>query len=191
MNTHTGIVLKHFAPKKNTCALLDKTLGRITAIVMHDALSAGTVLNYELRQKQQWYILDNVEIIDMPLGLARHDMLFLHYILEMCYHFTIQDSGPNKLYGLLMFVYKYRQFDSDQKIRILCVLLAFLDLYSEDATLSSSYLHALAQKPLEQVIAIEIDASIEKNISRWLYQCIRVHTPMQQFKTIHFLDEIR
>lgn len=191
MNLHTGIVLKHYAPKKNICALLDKRLGRIAAVVIHDTLSAGTVLRYQLTQKKQWYVLDAVEIVDMPLAMARYDMLFLHYILEMCYHFTIQDSGPDQLYDLLIFVCNYKQFTPPQKKRILCVLAVYLDLYPDDATFSSSYLHALAQKPLQEVIDTNIDANIEKNISRWLYQCIRVHVPAQKFKTIHFLDEMR
>jgi hypothetical protein len=191
MNRHFGIILKHYAPKKNKCALLDEKLGRITGIVMHDKLSAGTVLQYELKQKQQWYIMEQVEIIDMPFALASHDMLFLHYILEMCYHFIPDGSGQSRLYDLLIFMFKHQQFCLQQKKRVLCVMLALLDLYPEDAIVSSAYLYALAQEPLEQMINAKIDINVEKNISGWLYQCVRVHTDAQQFKTIHFLDEIR
>ena len=191
MNMHTGIVLKHYVPQKNTCALLDRSLGRITGILMHDHISAGTVLQYQLVQKKDWYIMEHIEIIYMPLMLARSEMLFLHYVLEMCYHFVHEGCGDSQLHDLIIFIFNQQAFSIEQKKRVLCVLLARLELYPEDAVHASAHLYALAQLPVEQIFAEKIDLKIEKNIAGWLYQSIQVHMRTQQFKTIHFLDEIR
>lgn len=191
MNLHTGIVLKHYLPQKNTCALLDSSLGRITGILIHDRMSPGTVLQYKLVQKKEWYIMEQIEIIYMPLYLARSEMLFLHYMLEMCYHFVHEGTGASRVYNLLIFIFNQRSFTLEQKKNLLCVLLALLELYPEDAAVSTAHLYALAQQPLEEIFNKKIDLKIEKNIAGWLYQSIQVHMHTKHFKTIHFLDEIR
>ena len=191
MNMHTGIVLKHFVPQKNTCALLDRSLGRITGVLMHDQMSPGTVIQYKLVQKKDWFIMEHIELIHMPLFLARSEMLFLHYVLEMCYHFVPEGTGDSQLYDLVVFIFNQKTFSIEQKKKVLCVLLARLELYPEDAVHASAHLYALAQQPLAKLFEEIIDITIEKNIARWLYQSIQVHMSTQHFKTIHFLDEIR
>jgi hypothetical protein len=191
MNMHTGIVLRHYDPQKNTCALLDCSLGRITGVLVHDHLSAGTVLQYRLVRKKEWYIMEQVEMIHMPLFLARSEMLFLHYVLEMCYHFVPEGSGVSRLFDLLIFIFDQHSFSIEQKKVILCVLLVYLELYPENAAHATAHLYMLGQLPLPEILNKKIDVKVEKNIAEWLYQSIEVHMGTQQFKTIHFLDEIR
>lgn len=191
MNIHTGIVLKHYVPQKNMCAVLDSALGRITGVLMHDYISAGSIVQYVLVQKKDRYFMEQIEFIHMPLFLARSEMLFIHYVLEMCYHFVPEGTGASRLYDLLAFVFDQKTFSVEQKKVVLCVLLAHLELYPEDAVHSSAQLYALAQVPLANILEKKIDIKVEKNIARWLYQSIQVHMHTQQFKTIHFLDEIR
>ena len=77
MNIHTGIVLKHYVPQKNMCAVLDSALGRITGVLMHDYISAGSIVQYVLVQKKDRYFMEQIEFIHMPLFLARSEMLVI------------------------------------------------------------------------------------------------------------------
>jgi hypothetical protein len=65
-----------------------------------------------------------------------------------------------------------------------------LGLYAHDEFFYNSYMYELEQQPLHDMIDKDIDINIEKNISRWLYQCISMHIDVQKLKTVHFLDEI-
>ena len=190
MKLHTGIVLKSHMPFKQTVSLLDKSLGHITGILMHDTLSIGTVLMYRLDPTGQRYFVKELELVDMPFILARHDMLFLHHMVELCYTFIPEGVHSERIYDLLRFVFNKSLITKQQKTKILCVLYALLDLYVDDASLYNSYIHELAQVPLDAMIDKDIDTNIEKNISRWLYQCIDMHIQVHQLKTVHFLDEI-
>lgn len=191
MKMHAGIVLKHYVPQRNMCALMDSSLGRITVVLTHDLLSAGSILQYRLVKKRDWYYADQIELIHVPLLLARSEMLFLHYLLEMCYHFVLEGDQAVQVYNVLLFVCNLEEISREEKQRILCIFLALLELYPEDDRYAGAQLYALAQLPLEQVFKEKVDIKIEKNIAGWLYQSIREHVGAGQFKTIHFLDEIR
>ncbi len=190
MKLHTGILLKSYMPFKQTVSLLDSSLGHITGIFMHDSLSLGTVMSYQLEATGNRYFMKEVELIDMPFMLARHDMLFLHHMLEVCHMFLPKGLDAHRIYELLRLVFHKSVLTKQQKMKILCVLYVLLDLYVDDASLYNSYVHELAYMPLDAMIGKEIDINVEKNISRWLYQCMGMHMQVQQFKTVHFLDEI-
>lgn len=186
---HTGIILRHEAPKRNLCALLDNRVGRINFFYEQEYLSAGTVLQYRLVTAPR-YRLEHPEQVHVPLHIARTEMLFLHYLLEMCYHFLPEGTGITPLYDLLLFVLEQRDFSLEKKKIILTLLLVHLELYPEDNPYTAAYLHELTELPLAQALEHKINPKVEKNIAGWLYQSVRIHMPMQNFKTIHFLDEI-
>lgn len=190
MKMSTGIVLKHYAPQKDLVCLLDQDHGRIRAILKHDTLSAGTLLGYTLDKRNNSYFVKDVEFLDMPFDAAIHDLLFVHHLLEVCYHFVQEGTCVERVYNLLHFVFSRNIFTNTQKKKILCVLYAVLGLSAEHEPIYNEYIYILEQAPLHDMIDKDIDTNIEKNISRWLYQSIRAHIDVRYVKTIHFLDEI-
>lgn len=190
MKRYTGIVLKHFAPYKHKVSLLDRSLGHITGILIYERLSVGTVLSYTIQLSQGRYFIKDVELVEMPLRLASQDMLFLHHILELCHHFIPEGVHAERVYDLLLFIFDRMVITNKQKKIFLCVLYVLLGLYSDGELIYNSYMYELEQRPLHDMIDKDIDINIEKNISRWLYQCISMHIDVQQLKTVHFLDEI-
>ena len=191
MNIQNGIVLKHFVPKRQKLALLDKVLGRIEVVTTREALSTGTVVEYQLYSKKCWYVADRLEIIAMPFAVARDDVLFLHHILEIVYHFIPEGMRAQRVYELLLFVYDMGVLSVEQKKIALSVLFALLGIYPEDAPAYVSFMQTLLAEPFAIMFKRKIDTRVEKYIAGWLYQCIMVHAGAQQFKTIHFLHEIR
>jgi hypothetical protein len=190
MKTYTGIVLKHFAPYKHKVALLDRSLGHIIGILTHERLSVGTVLSYTIQVSQGRYFIKDVELVEMPLRLASQDMLFLHHILELCHYFIPEGVHAERVYDLLIFIFNRAMITNKQKKIFLCLLYVLLGLYAHDEFFYNSYMYELEQQPLHDMIDKDIDINIEKNISRWLYQCISMHIDVQKLKTVHFLDEI-
>lgn len=190
MKIYTGIVLKHFAPYRHKVSLLDRSLGHITGILTHERLSVGTVLSYTIQASRGHYFIKNVELIDMPLRLASQDMLFLHHILELCHYFIPEGAHAERVYDLIIFIFNQTVITNKQKKLFLCLLYVLLGLYAHDEFFYNSYMYELEQQPLHDMIDKDIDINIEKNISRWLYQCISMHIDVQKLKTVHFLDEI-
>jgi hypothetical protein len=190
MYENRGIVLKHYAPHKNTCIVIDESLGRITGLLIHDRLSTGTLIQYRISQKRAWYCFDSVDMLHIPSVTASHELLFLHYVFEMCYYFLPEGVASLQIYSLLSYIIEQHSISIEYKKKILCLLIALLELYPDNAVHASAQLYAMAQAPLNQVFKEDIDATIEKNIVGWLYQSVRSHMGIRQFKTIHFLDEI-
>ena len=187
----TGIVLKHYVPKRNMLVLLDETMGRINVVANCDALSAGTLLEYRIVQKRNRLMIEHLELLSMPLVLARHNLLFVHHLLEVCYHFILEGSRAPSVYHLLRYVLNRSEFNRMQQKNILCMLYTLLGIYPEQIPFFTAYASALEQEPLSAIIDKKINRKIEKYIAKWLYQCIQMHAQATNFKTIHFLDEIQ
>lgn len=190
METSTGIILKHYAPQRQVVCVLDQSLGRIQGIVVHNIFSVGTILSYTLTKTHHGYFMQEIDIIAMPFVGNLADMLFFHHIFELCYHVIPEGIAVDRIYNLILFLFSKAVFSNIQKKKIICVLYALLGLYVDDESLYAHYMYRLEQVSLVDMIDEEVDVMIEKNISRWLYQCIRAHIDVRKLKTVHFLDEI-
>ena len=85
MEKKTGIILKTFFPKKMKMVLLDEQMGKIEGVPPSDQFACGALLTYYAHQRGKIYFLHRIDLIDMPLTLAKDDILFLHHVLEICY----------------------------------------------------------------------------------------------------------
>jgi len=187
-----AIVLKHYLPKRYKIALLDQQEGRMNVTFYADqALSPGTTVQYELKQMHGRLVAHDLEIIDMPLALARSAMLFLHHLIELCYHFVPEGSHDDRVYRLLSFALKMHEISPTQQKNMLCLLFVLCDMYPEGVPYFVSLREALERVSLQAIIQKEIDVKIEKYVRQWLYQCIQMHGGASYFKTVHFLDEMQ
>lgn len=190
MKLYTGIVLKHHVPYKHTIALFDRALGHIRAIAVHNKLSAGTVLAYTMASADQRFFIKNLTILDIPINLAKNNILFFHHIIELCYSFIPEGVTSERIYDLLLFVFSQEAISKQKKKRILCILYVLLGLYVDDESPYNAYVYELAREPFDAMIDKDVDGNIEKIISRWLYQCIMIYVYKENLKTAHFLDEM-
>lgn len=190
MNRSHAIVLKHYTPQKQVICLLDRSLGRIKAAVQHERLSVGTIVTYHYDDIGHYPMIKSIEIEYLPFVAVPFDMLFLHHIIEVCYHIIPEGAQVGRLYHLMVVVFSQRIFTHIQKKKILCAVYALLGLYAHENNVYARYMYQLEQSSLNEIMDNNIDVNIEKNISRWLYQCISLHVDVRLLRTVHFLYEI-
>lgn len=167
-----GFVLKNFYPLKQKLLLLDSELGAIEAVVMgqniSQRLSVGSLLAYQIEERQPLPWVSAINIIDMPFAWAREDILFLHHLLEIIQHFAPLGQTQPHIYHLLTGLYANEVRSSQQyKKQILAQLFLMLGLPSVE----SPQPHTLTPAELDI----------------WLIRCVQEHPYHGLFKTVHFL----
>lgn len=190
MNTSHAIVLKHYTPQRPVVCLFDRLRGRIRATVHHMPLSVGTILTYHYDYVGYYHNIKNLQIEHLPFVVDADDLLFLHHVIEVCYHIIPDNLRIERLYNLMFHIFSQRIFTHIQKKKILTALYAILGLYTHENNIYAKYMYHLEQSSLDEIMDNNIEVNIEKNISRWLYQCISVHVDVRHLKTVHFLYEI-
>lgn len=187
---HYGIVLHRFFPKKYTIALLDSQLGRIDAVVRYDTAMLGALISYEIEYKRTTYFIQAVRIEDAPLALAQSDILFLHHVLELCYHFMPVGSCVADMFELVQFIYKPVQHNMFIKKIFLFKLLYTLGMSAPEEH-EHGFFEYLATVSIDTLDAEQLDLTYEKKLDRWLLYCVAEYTDIQALKTIHFLVKSR
>ncbi len=84
MEQNIGIILNHSSARTGQIALLDKQYGRVDGIVYSNKIVIGALVHYRMQPKRAVYFIDDMNIQEMPMQLARQDILFLHHVLELC-----------------------------------------------------------------------------------------------------------
>lgn len=193
MKLHTGLVLFSFYPKKYKVALLDNKLGRIDAALMAPRVKTGTLLEYNLSGRHGRYLVDHISIIDLPLSLAREDILFLHHVLELAFHFIPIGSCINGIFALLILLYKARSTAWNVTVKkiFLCKLFLALGVHQESETMHMRWIKEIEAISLNNDAIKKLDISCIEAIDLWLAQCVAQHPYSQKFKTIKFLTKFR
>jgi hypothetical protein len=186
-----GIVLKRLnSPYK--IALLDQERGRVDAIVTKAAPCVGSLLHYSIERERGNYIyLSHCTITDLPFLLARHDILFWHHVLELCFYFIPLGYRIDTLFALLEFLYSAdgtTLWNIQSKKLYLFKLLAAIGLYDVLPQLvPESRVNQLLLLPLSHIMNEQLDEKSEKVMNEWLRTCIAEHPAMVKFNTVHFL----
>ncbi|MDP3889214.1 MAG: hypothetical protein Q8Q25_01570 [bacterium] len=189
---YTGIVLRRYQPTSNKIALFDQKLGRIDGIFFESEMILGSLLNYFLKKRADNYFLDNYEIIDMPLAIARLDLLFVHHVLELCYYFIPLGSTSDNVFSLLMLLYtKDYVWTSLIKKIFLFKLLTIIGFYPEHPLLHKASMQYLLIMPIDKIVEEQINLDCEKDLHNWLRFCMAHHPSIDCFKTMSFLNESR
>jgi hypothetical protein len=189
----TGIVLKKYATNK--IALLDKELGRIN--VNTDPKSSvpavGALINYTLNEHNGYYFLKAVDLIDIPLELAREDILFFHHALELSYYCLSVGVVNEAVFTLLLTLYmrKVSQWRISLKKVFLFKLLAGLGWHPEHSTMPGESLSRMLRTSIDKIIDESIDLDCHQDVHNWLRFCISEHPYVNSFKTTLFLNKSR
>lgn len=210
-----GIVLKSYLPRKHKYLLLDREQGAIEVVAISQEQSQrlcnGAIVAYHAREQRSIFVLQSVDILAVPFAWARHDILFLHHLLEITSFFVRPGNPAPEIFDLLQIVYK-SSLRSSKLFKKLVVARFFLSLGSWPET-------DLWQKP-EMIGALEIvgkggdfeytaddisvgnselynhrhqiqslDVELMLALDAWLWACIREHPHQAMLNTVHFLSD--
>lgn len=190
MHIHTGIVLRNFSPKKNKLALIDDRLGRIDGAFFVSQVHTGALLSYHVRGMPGRYLVEQLNMLDVPLSLARNDILFFHHVLELCYYFIPIGSCIQGIFNLLQLLYAAHSvnWDITAKQIFLFHLFSQLGMSPEGYRLPASLLEKLIASSPESVDEVRLSDIDKKTLRTWLQHCLMQHPDVAQFNTVHFLN---
>lgn len=185
---HTGIVLKKLSTHK--VAILDAQRGRLDGIIMKP-ICIGSLVDYGIEKERGTIVyISDCTITDLPFSLARHDLLFWHHVLELCFYFVPLGSYTPQLFELCTFLYTV---DTDtswltrSKKLYLFKLLTTIGMYPRLPQLSPATLDHFIRLPLSAMVHEILDEQHEKKLDEWLRVCMSDHPAVMHFKTIHYL----
>lgn len=187
---NVGIVVKNYFPHKAKYSILDRDLGKIVGIPVHDTVSLGAQIEYTVKEKGDIYFIADIRLLEMPLDAARHNILFLHHTLELCEQFVPIGSYIPGLFELVEILYRFPQSLCTivGKRVFLCKLFTVLGIYPEGAQFHDVQFHRVAGLSIDSFLQHEnIGLFCEKQLRQWLMHCIATHPYVKNFKTVHFL----
>lgn len=186
---NVGIILSHFFSRTGKIALLDKKYGRVDGIVHSKQVVLGALVHYRIRPKHMIYIVDDMNIHEMPMELARHDILFLHHVLELCCQLIPVNSCVDGIFDLLMDLYSIHMHTSSVQYKKLFLfkLLTMLGIYPYAQKMQKSVFDRLVCMPIDSMRDETLDLESEKELDIWLHHCITENVRVNSLKTMHFL----
>jgi hypothetical protein len=190
---HTGIIIKTYFTKTRKCALLDYEMGMVEAIPSSDKLSPGSMIEYALvKGSQEKFFLQEIDLINIPLHLARQDILFFHHILELSYFFMLEGSHVPGMYDLLCRLFhETKTYSLDFKLLFLFKFFVLLGRFPYESKYQTVFFQDLAHKPIDTIINYSIDWNSKRELREWIVSCVMDHPYVQGLKTIHFLERDR
>lgn len=193
MEQNVGIILSHLFSRTGKIALLDKEYGRIDGIVRPNKVVVGALVHYSMRPKHMMYMIDDMNIHEMPMQLARQDILFLHHVLELCFQLIPVNSCVDGVFDLLMGLYATHVYISPVQYKKLFLfkLLTTLGIYAYTQKMGKSTFDKLLCMPIDSMRYETLDLESEKELDIWLHYCITEHVRVDSLKTIHFLSKNR
>lgn len=186
-----GIVLRH----TGTClALLTKKRGRIDVLYFPrkgpNKISCGAIIAFDQQKAGQrgLPVLESMVIEHVPLVWARHDIYFLHYLLEACYFFIPIGSGGRSIFYLLEELYRnFQGFETiASKKMVLCKLFAHLGVHPEQEQFTQTA-QVLLDIPVDNIGTTDLKLSVEDLFDNWIMWCINFHPQGKWFKAVPFL----
>ncbi len=194
LKKQSGIVLKNYAPQKCKLAVLDNALGKIMCVPNRQNICAGSLISYDITHQRTIYFARDIELLYMPLDLAKEDILFLHHVLEICYYFIPVGSMPvtrttSEIFKFIQFLYssEYLLKHLFFKKIFLFKLLVSLGVYLPGNKFKNVYFHRLASLSIDMIVNEDIDLEVERDLDVWLSNCVSMHPCVDYFKTVHFL----
>ena len=188
-----GIILKKNELHQNKIMILDKIQGKIECISSMHFFSAGSLITYSAKKQGSSYLLNQSNLVYIPLSLAQTDILFLHHVLELIYHFTTIGNDYQEVFDLLAFLYSTEDssMTCQSKKFFLLKLLTCMGSVPEISQARTNFITKLTILDLPQLYEMTISVSQEKELDRWLWCCVWQHPYVNEFKTVHFLVENR
>lgn len=188
-----GIILKNTLQGGLQQHILDEQVGRIKGIWKAE-FPVGTLLKYTIKKTYaNSVIFEQCVIDDMPLALAKADLIFLHHLLELCYYFIPIGSSTQGIFNLLEFTYNQSIEDKSITYKKILVfkLLHMIGVCPEMSARDEIYIAKFISYSVDRLHEQFIDLASESMLDRWLLACIAQHPYYEQLNTINFLRSHR
>jgi len=193
MTKHVGIVLKRYCFDRPRFVVFDRHEGKITCTVAKKQMVIpGSIVSYFIVSRGARCRLSSLEILDVPLSLARSHIIFLHHLLELCFYFLPVASQAFEVFDLFIFFYKNADTfitPLHKKIFLFKLFVSF-GFYGGHAPLSVDLFGRLNSESIDSIVDSLIHLEIERSIDQWLYCCMQAHPQSKDFKTVRFLKRI-
>lgn len=182
---HEGIVLKNYQPRKDKIAVVDAYFGKIECFMPSrpKQVHTGSLMRYFLRNVGTLYALEGIEVIEVPLALARCNLYFFHTILEISYYFLPLDAPGDAVFSMIRCLLFDYVITSRQKKIFLLRLFVQLGLYPEEKYGLNKVIHYLLSQPIDVIFKKKVTVP-EQELERWLMSCIETHPQKAKFKTM-------
>src|SRR5690349_6755457 len=98
MSKRTGIVLKNYMPNKQAVCILEQGRGKASySTYAIESLRVGSLVRYTVHNNS----MQDIALIDLPLSLAKTDLMFFHQAIELCYYFMPFDMDMPEAFILM------------------------------------------------------------------------------------------
>jgi len=184
-----GVVLKSLTHDRNKFSVFERHAGKVTRFFSNDTPLQGALISYFVERTACQ--ISKMHILDVPFQLAKHDIVFLHHVLEICYYFLPARAPARAPFDLLMYLYNSpRSFMCTQNKKIfLFKLLVSFGYYADCAPLSIATFNWLHSESIDSLANSPLHLEIERKMDAWLYLCVSEHPQIRNFKTVHFLKK--
>lgn len=191
---HIGIVLRKHQFALDRFWVFDRHDGKIQCVIREFEPAVGALICFVIsRQTATVTLIREVKILDVPLEIARQDILFLHHTLELCYYFLSIRSAAAKTFEIVMLLYLFSGWPMSplrKKIFLFKLLVSF-GCYSSHTPLSINTFYRLSSESIDNIVQAPLHLEVERNVDKWLCSCIGEHPYARDFKTVQFLTKIR
>lgn len=200
-----ALILKNHATTGKSITILTLSLGKIQAILRHDAhlmrARPGTLIACNLlpiRSSHNYFVQD-LTIIAVPHFTHHPDIIWLHHLLELCYHLLPHLFPHEELFGYLQhyfFMMQKNHFSPKQKtiLQKACILhmLSLLGAQHEEPVGTSLWDNVLlivenmeheyytSESPL-------LEACHEEQLTAWILASLQVLPCYKILKTVSFM----
>lgn len=191
-------MLRTYKPRKYKLSLFDEQLGRIECSIpfkkktILDRVSAGAMVQYYIKPLQTLYELHDVELIAMPSAYARHDIYFLHQVLELLYYFLPPELPSPELFTLfgLLFEPPAELYTNAGKKMVLLKFFSVLGSFPEETPVFDPKIYRLISLSIESMLKENLSAPLEVEVDHLILACIGAHPYKKQFKTIYTISRM-
>lgn len=167
----SGIVLKK---QRNFVLFLDQQMGIINIVCFFEKLFLGSLYEYCIEQLgEENYKISEIELVFMPLQIARADLDFLHYLIYFVQQTAPIGSCVEGLFSLFQYMYSLQEswFSRRHKQYMLFKVATLLGFFPMHLRTSLSLLR-LAHLPIDSIPQEAIDLVAEEELQEWLIGCI-------------------
>jgi len=181
-----GIILKHHGRR---LIVLEEGGQRVdlyvTYHVSYARLSEGVVISYSAQcDGKQKLSISQPALEYFPLILARHDIVFLHTLLELCYYFVPEGSCSRGVFDFFIEIYELSEnhIPFNKKL-VICKLLTLVGQYPVSYELQS-LIQRVSVTPIDKIGQSGIELAEEELYDEWMRWCMTDHPYGRWFKAV-------
>jgi len=175
--------------KERRLAMLTHDQGMLACNAYDTPAILGSLVRCTLQRRGAHTIASELELMDLPLELARADLLFFHHVLELCAILVPIGSRAPELFTMLQSLYS--QWDSRVndlcKKLFLCKMIISAGMYETLPKIDGNVLSLVLGSPVDMARWSTIELDSRHELDRWLLSCIANYAVGECFKTVHFL----